>query len=713
MEGWITDAYTDLKRNRVILWVKGEKVRKFEFAYRPRFYINGNTASLNEMARRLSAIEGVRNRMVRRKAAPRMQQSEMLEVSTDNFRTHRRLAEEAYSFGGHTDCMVYDADTPIEQRFMLENDVFPLAFVSIEGSDVKCLDSINELYYEMPRFNIATLSVSLAESPPSTSTAISSITINGEKVEDEEEKMLFELPRILDAGRCDIILTSGGDAFEIRHLYNRAEYLGVDGFTLGRDAGFRGPYAAKSYMSYGRIYYKPSPVLLNGRLHIDTENAFLHAESGMEGLMEISRLSYMCPQQLSRLSPGTAISSMETIEAMRQNAVVPWKKNRPEMFKTAGELVESDRGGLIYTPAVGFHNDVYGLDFSSLYPSIMKKENISVDTINCDCCRSDGRKVPGLDYHFCIKRTGLIPSVIGNLIERRRKYKRMPEEFASLRRNALKWVLVTSFGYTGYRNAKFGSIECHESINAFGRELLLLAARKAEAMGFTVLHGIVDSLWIKGSGDAAKYARDISSETGIPFDIEGRYRWIVFLNNKGNGEGSLNKYYGLFDDGTYKLRGIEIRRSDTPEVVRFAQNIMLEHLRSSTDREDFMQRAAAGLSRIVELVRDIRRGSYPVEDMIITKRVSKKLDEYRSANEQRSALLRLKEAGIDVNAGDVVRYIISASRKERNVVPEQVLTESDEYEPKYYLRLIARALSTMLLPFGYTEKKILSVFRYS
>ncbi len=713
MEGWIIDAYTDLKKNSIVLWVKGKDVKKFEFRYMPVFRIGGDTASLDEIARKLDKLGGVSEKKVTRKAAPSMQLADMIEVRTDDFRTYHKLAESVYSLSGHTGYVVYDADIPLEQRFMLDNDIFPLAFVSAENGTVKCLDSLNEIYYEMPQLNTAHMEITFEDSPPSPATRIGSITIDSEVLVDDEERMLMEAARILGSRKYDIVLTDGGDAFAIRHLYRRARYLCLDGFTLGREEGLRGAYAAKSYMSYGRIFYKPSPAMLKGRLHIDTRNSFLYMESGLEGLAEISRLSYMGLQQLSRLSPGTAISSMETTEALRQNASVPWKKNRPEMFKTAEELVESDRGGLIYTPLVGFHTDVFGLDFSSLYPSIMKRENISVDTLNCRCCTEDGRKVPGLGYHFCSRRTGLIPSVIGNLITRRRKYKTMSDDFAAMRRNALKWVLVTSFGYTGYRNAKFGSIECHESINAFGREILLHAARKAEEMGFRVIHGIVDSLWISGGGDINRYVDEIGRETGIPFDIEGRYRWIVFLSNKGDGEGSLNKYYGLFDDGTYKLRGIELRRSDTPEIVRFAQNIMLEYVRDSTDREDFINRSVRGIKRIAELIKDVKRGSYPVEDMVITKRVSKCLEEYKSRNEQQRALIRLSDAGMHVNAGEIIRYVVTAARKGENIVPEQLLSENDVYESAYYSRLIARAVATMLLPFGFNEKKVMSLFRYS
>ena len=42
------------------------------------------------------------------------------------------------------------------------------------------------------------------------------------------------------------------------------------------------------------------------------------------------------------------------------------------------------------------------------------------------------------------------------------------------RADAHKWSLVTSFGYLGYKNARFGKIEAHESVTAWGRELSLI-----------------------------------------------------------------------------------------------------------------------------------------------------------------------------------------------------------------------------------------------
>ena len=54
------------------------------------------------------------------------------------------------------------------------------------------------------------------------------------------------------------------------------------------------------------------------------------------------------------------------------------------------------------------------------------------------------------------------------------------------------------FGYTDYRNANFGQIQIHERITDESRELLMQIKKLAEDMGFEVLHGIVDCLWVIG-----------------------------------------------------------------------------------------------------------------------------------------------------------------------------------------------------------------------
>jgi DNA polymerase I len=128
------------------------------------------------------------------------------------------------------------------------------------------------------------------------------------------------------------------------------------------------------------------------------------------------------------------------------------------------------------------------LDFTSFYPSIIVNYNLSPETL-------DGAK-----------RRGFLSSVVEPLLDLRLETKRLKKidpRYNGLD-SVLKWMLVTCFGYTGYKNAKFGRIEVHESITSISRELLIKTKQIAESMDIEVQHGIVDCLWVKG-GDAYQF----------------------------------------------------------------------------------------------------------------------------------------------------------------------------------------------------------------
>lgn len=80
-----------------------------------------------------------------------------------------------------------------------------------------------------------------------------------------------------------------------------------------------------------------------------------------------------------------------------------------------GTLHDGDRGGFIFAPEVGLHEDVHELDFSSLYPNIICTRNVSPDVIRYGCHR-DRDNVPGLGYSICDDR--------GYLVEADHRYSR-------------------------------------------------------------------------------------------------------------------------------------------------------------------------------------------------------------------------------------------------------------------------------------------------
>ena len=209
---------------------------------------------------------------------------------------------------------------------------------------------------------------------------------------------------------------------------------------------------------------------------------------------------------------------MQLETACREGLLIPYRKQEPEAFKSALELLQADQGGLVFAPIAGYHEQVGELDFSSMYPAIMVHFNISPETVNCRCCRDEPTaRVPEIGHHTCRHRQGLVPRTLAPLLDKRTRYKRLmavatqPTARAVLdqRQTALKWLLVVSFGYLGYKNARFGRIEAHEAVTAYSRDLLLRAKEIAERQGYRMLHAIVDSLWLVKPGAVRQTTTDL------------------------------------------------------------------------------------------------------------------------------------------------------------------------------------------------------------
>ncbi|MBD3405096.1 MAG: hypothetical protein GF411_03040 [Candidatus Lokiarchaeota archaeon] len=71
------------------------------------------------------------------------------------------------------------------------------------------------------------------------------------------------------------------------------------------------------------------------------------------------------------------------------------------------------KGAIVIDYVKGVHDKVQSLDFSSLYPSVMKSENLSFDTVNCSHPECEDNKVPELPHHVCTKKMGILPMLIG------------------------------------------------------------------------------------------------------------------------------------------------------------------------------------------------------------------------------------------------------------------------------------------------------------
>lgn len=482
---------------------------------------------------------------------------------------------------------------------------------------------------------------------------------------------------IIERRNPDLILSERGDSTLFPALLEvaRREKLQL---RLDRDRVFterKIETEGRTYFSYGNIVYKPPSYPLFGRWHIDRENSFAHHETGMEGLLELARLSRVPLQKMSRISPGAAMTSMQMYRAITDGILVPWRKSEPEKPKTALQLLTVDKGGLTYQPPVGEHENVIEIDFASMYPSLMVTRNISPETVLCSCCENIA--VPEAGYNICEKRRGLIPLTLEPLIERRKLLKQLMKladertrAIYDARRVAIKWMLVTCFGYMGYKNARFGRIEAHEAVTASGRETLLRAKEIAEDAGFEMLHALTDSLWIRKAGasenEALKLCEVITRETGIEMSLEGVYRWLVFAPSKIKSTRPVAaRFYGVFTDGQMKIRGLACRRHDTPEFIKQAQEQMLAVLATARNVDE-LQRQREEARRIHEdCLAELESGKVDPRLLVIEQVLSREIEDYSVETRASLAARELIADGANVHPGEKIGYVITNSKAKK------------------------------------------------
>ena len=560
--GWLFDLYP--LSDRMVLWfitASGQRLRLTDdFPY--CLYLGGPQARLQSLARALGQ-KGWLRRAYRSRGRDLWTGREIpvvaLEVKAYGFLPRVRQWLGTLP----AEVAAYNCDLDIAAAYLYTRGYWPCVWYEVEAEDGRLLhlDPMEDAFaVEFSAPPLATLTLSLTRDrliPLSAGNGLA-VGYDGRTHELEAEDcpgLVRELARWLQRADPDLVLSDWGDEVIIPTVWRWSRQYGVP-LPLDREPNpaprrFSG---GRSYFSYGRIVYQGSSAPFYGRWHLDRRNSFYYRESGLMGLIQIARIGQMPLQQAARSSPGTLITSMQLARAVAGGILIPWRKAEPEHFKTAAELLTIDKGGLSFMPPIGLHTQVAEVDFASMYPTIMAIHNISPETVNCPCCGGTGARgavasgqwsvvssllhdehclplvlsstpvgatrrvaltcpatsndlVPEAGYHLCHQREGLVPKTLRPILALREQLKararELPPEAAApykQRQTALKWMLVTCFGYLGYKNARFGRIEAHEAVTAYGRDKLLCAKEIFEAAGFTVLHGLTDCLWVQKPG---------------------------------------------------------------------------------------------------------------------------------------------------------------------------------------------------------------------
>ncbi|NHW88427.1 MAG: DNA polymerase [Archaeoglobales archaeon] len=769
MQGLLLDAeYVTLDEKAIIrLWCKGEEVFiAYDKNFKPYFYVfdvDEETIERAVVKTRKGAITP--ESYERRKVKILGEEKDAFVVYAKHPQHVPKLREIFSEFGE-----VREADIPFAYRYLIDKDLACMDGVKIKGREIGGkiksyeIDEIERVEIEVPELKILAFDCEMLSSfgmPDAEKDPIIVIAVkwgDGEKEfeiisEREERKILQRFVEIIKTVDPDVIVGYNQDAFDWPYLRKRAEKLKVP-LNIGRDGsqisfkGGRPKIAGRLNVDLYDIAMRITEVKIkrleniaeflgtkidmedieardiNKYWETDKEKVLLHAKRDvMHTFMiakellpmhyEMAKLIRLPLDDVTRIGRGKQVDWLLLSEAKKVGEVAP----------NAAEVAETYEGAFVIEPERGLHENVAELDFASMYPSIMVTFNISPDTLS-----PNGEYIaPEVGYRFKKQPDGFFKRILISLIKRRQEIKKIMKnmnendpnyKLLDIKQQTLKILTNSFYGYMGWGGARWYCKACAEATTAWGRHFIKTSAKIAEQMGFKVLYGDTDSIFVsKPVGieelkkEVDKLIERISKELPVQIELDELFKTIFFVEKK--------RYAGLTIEGKILVRGLEVRRGDWCELAKRAQKEVIEILL----REKNPEKAMKLVSRIIE---DIRKGNVKLEDIVIYKGLTKKPSKYEAIQAHVKAAKKAEEIGIFYPVGSKIGYIVvkgTGNVGDRAYPLEMVenfdgenikIKRREGYELKkldkdYYIEhQIIPAVMRILERFGYSDAKIKS-----
>jgi DNA polymerase I len=597
---------------------------------------------------------------------------------------------------------VREADIPFAYRYLIDRDLACLDGIRIEGKEIEGklrsyeIEKVERVSREIPdlgilAFDCEMLSTFGMPDPEKDPIVVISVKWNDEKEEvlqGSERAIIQEFVRLIKEVDPDVIVGYNQDAFDWPYIRKRAEKLKIP-LNIGRDGssitfkGGRPKIAGRLNVDLYDIAMRITEVkikkleniaeFLGAKVDIedieakdvskywekDREKVFAHARRDVihtfmiaKELLpmhyELARLIRLPLDDVSRMGRGRQVDWLLLSEARKLGEIAP----------NAGEApMESYEGAFVIEPERGLHENVAELDFASMYPSIMIAYNVSPDTL-----ASDGECfiAPEVGYKFRKCPDGFFRRILKMLIEKRREIKSEMKKISEddpryrlldIKQQTLKILTNSFYGYMGWAGARWYCRECAEATTAWGRHFIKTSAKIAQDLGFRVLYGDTDSIFVLKPGlglnelesEVEKLISEISKQLPVQIELDELFKTIFFVEKK--------RYAGITADGRVIVRGLEVRRGDWCELAKNAQKLVIEIILRERDPEK-------ALNYIREVINSIREGKVKLEDLVIYKGLTKKPSKYEAMQAHVKAAKKAEEVGIFYPVGSKIGFVV-------------------------------------------------------
>ena len=407
--------------------------------------------------------------------------------------------------------------------------------------------------------------------------------------------------------------------------------------------------------------------------------------------------------------PDVEVSERRYVENENQTLDMYDNVNRRNEHYTKGEDL---KGGAVLVPEMGLLDDVVILDYKSLYPTIMMAHNLCYSTV----ISNQGPAPAGADQiitapsggRFVASQTspGIMPGVLRELLDQRTATKKLMKKaseqerlFLDAKQYAMKILLNSFYGYSGYARARLYSLALANAVTSFGRENILrtkkvideigsvyvidrnvvfkndLAFGKNAAQGYdlSVVYGDTDSVFVrlKPSVSGAKavslddakligkrIAEEVTSNLPEPMELvfEAFARRGLFLAKKRYALWVFEPVGEIWKD-RIKVRGMETVRRDWCGLTSKTLNACLELMLKEGKVEEAKDYVRSVVLRLQNL--DLSQDSSVLEDLTLTRRYTKGVVSYKNKQPHVQLVEKIKKRGGQVpGVGDRVPFVI-------------------------------------------------------
>jgi DNA polymerase elongation subunit (family B) len=622
-----------------------------------------------------------------------------------------------------------EADIPFVRRYMIDT-LFKINPDNIEYAklfiDIETDDTIQNI--QIGRDKIISIGT------------YSSLTQKYEFLYGDEKQILLKLCKLLE--QHDIIVAYNGEQFDYPYIKARLahnklsfDFKQVQLIDIYRLLYYSQQQKMKSYTlnNVGKELLKlekierTKKILDLAREELEKYNlrdveiiVKLEEKYGLIKLKEV--ISNFCGAWIEDISPTqTKTGNTVVVETTVMRKIKELGKNIVYKTKTYDDKPKIEFvAGMVFDPVPGIHENVYVIDYLSLYNRIVQSANISPETydengtIKIPISPDDKHNFKNT-YSFN-KKEGIIPITMKELEQLRNYYKKERDknspESEEYQKNDLlqattKTILLSFWGVMGSKNSRLYKKELPESVTSMARYLIKTTKENLEVRGWKVIGGDTDSLFISKkdstSEDVKKLVYDLNlfyhdvllneynqENACIEIKYEKLYKKIIFVGweEKGILHKSKKRYVGnlVWKEGktldVINYVGLESIRSDNCIMAQKLQQQVCEIILRENNKEKIIK-------LLLKIKEELKNKKVNKEELVLNQRLTKTIKEYEGLTKSgghKGTPLHVRAAkemelkGLNVSVGTKIPYLVTNFLQKRVAHPSL----TNDYDNNFY-----------------------------